>query len=203
MRRLHPSRSRAAEAPGLTVVPEPVSAEAYLVAASRGDDNAFARLYDLLAPAVFGVVRRVVRDSSQSEEVTQEIFVEVWRSAGRYEADRGSARAWVLTIAHRRAVDRVRAAQAATDRELRATINQPDREYDQVAEEVADRLDRARVQNCLKALTALQRESILLAYYGGHTHREVAAKLASPVGTVKTRLRDGLIRLRDCLGVTA
>jgi RNA polymerase sigma-70 factor (ECF subfamily) len=185
------------------VVPEPVSAEAYLVAASRGDDNAFARLYDLLAPAVFGVVRRVVRDSSQSEEVTQEIFVEVWRSAGRYEADRGSARAWVLTIAHRRAVDRVRAAQAATDRELRATINQPDREYDQVAEEVADRLDRARVQNCLKALTALQRESILLAYYGGHTHREVAAKLASPVGTVKTRLRDGLIRLRDCLGVTA
>jgi len=200
MRRPRLARSGAAQPVGLVPAPEPTTAEGLLTAAARGDEHAFERLYDLLAPAVFGIVRRIVRDLAQSEEVAQEIFIEVWRTASRYRADRGSAQAWVLTIAHRRAVDRVRAAQAATNREQRSM---PEREFDQVAEEAIERLERARVHTCLKALTDLQRQSIMLAYYGGHTHREVAALLDTPIGTVKTRMRDGLIRLRDCLGVSA
>jgi RNA polymerase sigma-70 factor (ECF subfamily) len=192
MRRPRLVRGDAAQPVDVAPAPEPAAAEGWLTAVA----------HDLLAPAVFGLVRRIVRDQAQSEEVTQEIFIDVWRTASRYRADLGSAHAWVLTIAHRRAVDRVRAAQAATNRE-RFMFTQSEREFDQVAEEVTERLERARVHTCLKTLTDLQRQSIMLAYYGGHTHREVATLLDTPVGTIKTRLRDGLIRLRDCLGVSA
>jgi RNA polymerase sigma-70 factor (ECF subfamily) len=107
-----------------------------------------------------------------------------------------------LTLAHRRAVDRVRSAQAATDRDERVAAMTGSREFDEVAEEVATRLEGEQVRRCLSGLTELQRESILLAYYRGSTYREVAELLDTPLGTIKTRLRDGLIRLRDCLGVT-
>jgi RNA polymerase sigma-70 factor (ECF subfamily) len=107
--------------------------------------------------------------------------------------------AWVMTLAHRRAVDRVRSRQASAQRESRASLSEID--YDVVAETVEARLDAERVRKCLGALTELQRESITLAYYGGYTYREVASLLDVAVGTVKTRMRDGLIRLRDCLGV--
>jgi RNA polymerase sigma-70 factor (ECF subfamily) len=197
------ARSGAAQPVDLAPTTEPVTAEGWLTATARGDERAFERLYDLLAPAVFGLVRQIVRDQAQSEEVTQEIFIEVWRTASRYQADRGSAQAWVLTIAHRRAVDRVRAAQAATNREQRSIRAQPERDFDQVAEKAIDRIERARVHTCLETLTDLQRQSIMLAYYSGHTYREVAALLNTPIGTIKTRMRDGLIRLRDCLGVSA
>jgi RNA polymerase sigma-70 factor, ECF subfamily len=170
---------------------------------ARGDEAAFAALYDHAAPAVFGLVRRVVRDPAQSEEVTQEVLLEVWRTASRFDARRGSASTWLMTVAHRRAVDRVRSATAAAERELRATSTfgkDAGTGYDVVAEEVEARLDAQRVRRCLDSLTELQRESVTLAYYGGYTHREVADLLGAPLGTVKTRMRDGLIRLRDCLG---
>ncbi len=170
---------------------------------ARGDDAAFAALYDSAAPAVFGVVRRVVRDPAQSEEVTQEVLLEIWRTASRFDGARGSASTWLMTVAHRRAVDRVRSATAAAERELRATSTlgeEANTGYDVVAEEVEARLDAQRVRRCLDSLTELQRESVTLAYYGGYTHREVADLLGAPLGTVKTRMRDGLIRLRDCLG---
>lgn len=168
---------------------------------ARGDERAFERLYDRISPAVYGLVRRILRDPAQSEEVAQEVLVEIWRGACRYEEQRGSVRAWTMMLAHRRAVDRVRSEQAGTDREARAAAGQAVLPYDEVAEEAVDRLERERVRRCLGTLTELQRQSVDLAYYGGYTYREVAKLLSAPLATVKTRLRDGLIRLRDCLGV--
>ena len=166
---------------------------------ARGDEAAYGLVYGQLAGHVFGVARSVLRDPAQAEEVAQEVMLEVWRDAARFDAARGTAKAWVMTLAHRRAVDRVRSEQAAAAREQRAA--KPEVSYDVVAETVAARLDAERVRRCLGSLTGLQQESITLAYYRGFTYREVAALLKVPVGTVKTRMRDGLIRLRDCLGV--
>jgi RNA polymerase sigma-70 factor, ECF subfamily len=168
--------------------------------AGRGDEEAFSVVYEQAAPTVFGLVLRVLRDPAQAEEVTQEVMLEIWRTASRFEPTRGSAQSWVATIAHRRAVDRVRSAEAAARRDDRAAPEAAD--YDGVAEAVEAKLDRERVRRCLGSLTELQRESITLAYYGGYTYREVADLLGLALGTVKTRMRDGLIRLRDCLGVT-
>ena len=166
---------------------------------ARGDQDAYAAVYDRTAGQVLGLVRSIVRDPAQSEEVTQEVLLDVWRSASRFDAELGSAAAWVMTLAHRRAVDRVRSEQKAAERELRVASSAI--AYDEVAEAVEARLDRERVRRCLGTLTELQRESVTLAYYGGYTYREVAGLLGVAIGTVKTRMRDGLIRLRDCLGV--
>jgi RNA polymerase sigma-70 factor, ECF subfamily len=149
-----------------------------------GDEEAFARVYDTVVGSVLGVVRAVLRDQAQSEEVVQEVLVEVWRTAPRYRSDRGTALNWILTLAHRRAVDRLP-------------------EYDEVVEHVEARLEREQVRRCLRTLTEIQRQAVTLAYYRGLTYRQVAEALALPLGTVKTRLRDGLIRLRDCPGATA
>ena len=154
-----------------------------------------------MSAPVFGLVRRVVRDPAQSEEVTQEVMLELWRTAARYAPEKGSAMTWVMTLAHRRAVDRVRSAQSATDREDKAYRRETTRPFDEVAEQVSTRLEHEQVRRCLASLTDLQRESVELAYYRGMTYREVSELLDTPLGTVKTRLRDGLIRMRDCLGV--
>ncbi|MBV9845773.1 MAG: ECF RNA polymerase sigma factor SigK [Kutzneria sp.] len=177
------------------------SPEELLMQVARGSETAFEQLYDVVVGPVHGVVRRVVRDVAQSEEVTQECLVDLWRTASRYDPTRGSAVSWALTLAHRRAVDRVRSAQARADREQKAGAMAPGREFDEVADAVAIRLEREQVRRCLSTLTELQRESVMLAYYGGKTYPEVAELLKSPLGTIKTRLRDGLIRLRDCMGV--
>jgi RNA polymerase sigma-70 factor (ECF subfamily) len=169
---------------------------------ARGDGPAFEELYDRVANTVFGVVRRVLRDPAQSEEVTQEVLVEVWRTATRFDAGRGSAMTWIHTMAHRRAIDRVRSAQAATDRDEKVARRDHVPDYDVVVDRVEARLEQEQVRRCLEHLTDLQRESVTLAYYGGYTYREVSELLEVPLGTVKTRMRDGLIRLRDCLGVS-
>jgi RNA polymerase sigma-70 factor, ECF subfamily len=170
---------------------------------ARGDQEAFSRVYDAVCGPVLGLVRAVLRDPAQSEEVTQEVLIEVWRTAARFQPSRGSAMTWILTLAHRRAVDRVRSAQAATDRERRAALLEQTPAYDEVTEQVEARLEREQVRRCLRGLTELQRQSVTLAYYRGLAYREGVKLLAVPLGTVKTRLRDGLIRLRDCLGVSA
>ena len=169
---------------------------------ARGDAAAFAQLYDLMAPRVYGLIRRVLRNPAQSEEVTQEVMVEVWRTATRYDADRGSLASWILTMAHRRAIDRVRSEQSATDREQAVAAASSTTEYDEVAETVTTNLEVEQVRHCLSSLTELQRESVTLAYYGGYSYREVAELLDAKLATIKARMRDGLIRLRDCLGVT-
>ncbi|HWM04242.1 MAG TPA: ECF RNA polymerase sigma factor SigK [Actinophytocola sp.] len=168
---------------------------------ARGDEAAFERLYDVLVGPLFGAIRRIVRDPAQSEEVTQEVMVELWRSAARYSPERGSVMTFAMTLAHRRAVDRVRSAQASADREDTVGRREVGRPFDEVSEQVATRLEQEQVRRCLATLTELQRESVVLAYYGGRTYREVGELLETPLGTIKTRLRDGLIRLRDCLGV--
>lgn len=170
---------------------------------ARGDQEAFAHVYDMVCGPVLGLVRSVLRDPAQSEEVTQEVLLEVWRSAPRFQASRGSGMTWVLTLAHRRAVDRVRSAQASSDREHRAALLDRTPAFDEVTEQVESRLEREQVRRCVRTLTELQRQSVTLAYYQGLAYREVAELLSVPLGTVKTRLRDGLIRLRDCLGVSA
>jgi RNA polymerase sigma-70 factor (ECF subfamily) len=172
-----------------------------LTLVARGDKDAFEAVYDGLAGPVYGLVRRVLRDPAQSEEVAQEVLLEIWRTASRFDPGRGSAATWALTIAHRRAIDRVRSETAAAERELRSA-QAPVTGVDEVAESVEASMEAERLRRCLDGLTELQRESITLAYYGGYSYPQVAALLDTALGTVKTRIRDGLIRLRDCLGVT-
>jgi RNA polymerase sigma-70 factor (ECF subfamily) len=173
-----------------------------LAMAGQGDQAAFEAVYDRVAAPVFGLVRRVLRDSAQAEEVAQETLLEVWRTAARFDRARGSAVAWVMTIAHRRAVDRVRSETAAAEREARAATAAVPVLADEVAEAVESSLEAERVTRCLDGLTDLQRESITLAYYAGYSYPQVASALGVALGTVKTRIRDGLKRLRDCLGVS-
>jgi RNA polymerase sigma-70 factor, ECF subfamily len=180
-----------------------VTSEDLLGRVAQGDRTAFAELYDRSAPRVFGLVKRLLRDHAQSEEVTQEIFLEIWQSAPKYDTSKGSAVAWMLTMAHRRAVDRVRASQASRDRDVRIGIRDHVADYDSVAESVEVRIESERVKEAMKRLTELQRQAVQLAYFGGFSHSEVAEMLRVPIGTVKTRLRDGMIRLRDELGVAS
>ncbi|MBO4209183.1 sigma-70 family RNA polymerase sigma factor [Micromonospora echinofusca] len=193
--------------PPLRSVPAPATVDPtgevdrLLRAVGRGDEAAFDALYEIVAPRVYGLARRVLRDPAQAEEVAQEILVEVWRTAARFDPARGTATSWIFTIAHRRAVDRVRAEQASTERDHRVAAGSGETPYDEVAEEAASRLERQQVRRCLEGLTELQREAITLAYYGGHTYQQVAVLLDAALPTIKTRMRDGLIRLRDCLGV--
>lgn len=168
---------------------------------ASGDESAFETLYDDVSARVFGLIRRVLRDESQCEEVLQEVFVEVWQQAARYDADRGRAVSWIMVMAHRRAVDRVRASQSSRERDLRQGVKEFEESYDDVQDTVEAHLEGERVQVALKNLSEAQRKAIELAYYGGYTHQEVATLLEVPVGTVKTRIRDGMIKLRDQLGV--
>lgn len=170
--------------------------------AGRGDEAAFGEVYDQMAPTVYGIVKRIIRDPAMAEEVAQEVFVEVWRLAPRYDPARGAARSWIHTVAHRRAVDRVRSEQSRRNREDddgRKAVAA----HDSVAEAVETTIEHERVRAALDQLSETQREAVQLAYYGGHTYREVAVLLDVAEGTVKTRIRDGMIKLRDQLGVTS
>jgi len=168
--------------------------------AGRGDQSAFAELYDALSPLVYGVVLKVVRDPSQAEEVAQEVFVELWRLAARFDGTKGNAKTWAATLAHRRAIDRVRSEQASRVRQDRDASQTISDERDAVAAEVESTFDQARVRHALLQLSELQRTAVELAYFAGHTYREVAVLLGVAEGTVKSRIRDGMIRLRDELG---
>ena len=171
--------------------------------AGRGDEAAFAEFYDATSARAYGLALRVVRNPAHAEEVAQEAYLDAWRSSARYDADRGSAAGWLLTIVHRKAVDRIRSVEASKAREVTYETTTAEREHDSTLEQVEVRLDQQRVRRALASLTDTQRGAVELAYLGGHTHTEVAALLDIPLGTAKTRIRDGLIRLRDTLEVTA
>ncbi|HZA05109.1 MAG TPA: ECF RNA polymerase sigma factor SigK [Propionibacteriaceae bacterium] len=167
---------------------------------ATGDQTAFDELYQLTVRRVYGAVLRVLRSPDQAQEVTQEVYVEVWRQAPTYQADKGSVVGWVTTMAHRRAVDRVRSVSSEVARDQRYAQFDLDRESDQVWDSVAQKHDVERVREALLSLTPFQRQAILLAYYEGLTQTRIAATLHLPLGTVKTRIRDGLKRLGAALG---
>lgn len=174
---------------------------ALLKRAGRGDKDAFAELYDATSARVYGLAVRVVRDPAQAEEVAQESYLELWRGSARFDPARGSAIAWILTIVHRKAVDRVRSAEASSRRDTSYHQQNPAVEHDVTAEAAHASMEAHRVRGALTSLTDVQREALELAYFGGYTHTEVATMLDLPLGTAKTRIRDGLIRLRDTMGV--
>ncbi len=164
---------------------------------ARGDAEAFSELYDQTSSMVYGLALRVVRSEAMAEEVTQEVFLQVWRQASGFDAQRGSVKSWMATLAHRRAVDVVRRSQSARDRELKVPADGPSADVAEMA--ILDD-ERDRVRAALGSLTDLQFQVIEMAYFGGLTYREVAERLDTPLATVKTRIRDGLTRLRSALG---
>jgi RNA polymerase sigma-70 factor, ECF subfamily len=173
-----------------------------LLRTATGDQDAFSRFYDLTVPRVLGLIRRLLIDAAQSEEVAQEVYLEAWQSAARFDPNKGRAQTWIMTMAHRRAVDRIRASQASRDRDTAVGIRDLPTAYDQVAETVEVRVEHERVEVAMAKLSEAQRQAITLAYYGGLSQSEVATELGIPLGTAKTRLRDAMIRLRQELGVT-
>ncbi|WP_084626638.1 sigma-70 family RNA polymerase sigma factor [Demequina aurantiaca] len=170
-----------------------------LTATGRGSAVAYEQLYNEVAGAVYGVALRVVRDTQMAEDIAQEALIEVWRHAARYRADAGSARSWILTIAQRRAVDRVRSEQSHTDRVLKHAPRDDvaPAEQDKVVDTLFAEWQAARVRVGMEQLTERQREALELTYFKGYTHREVSQALDIPLGTAKARVRDGLIKLRD------
>ena len=169
---------------------------------AQGDQDAFAEFYQLTSRRVFGMARRVLIDPELSEDTTQEVFIQVWQNAAKFNPDAGSPLSWLMTISHRRAVDKVRSSQSSTDREARYGASSQDIDHDSVSDEVGSKLEAEAVVRCLETLTETQQESVRLAYYGGLTYREVAERLNAAVPTIKSRIRDGLIRLKTCLGVS-
>lgn len=169
---------------------------------ATGDQRAFARLYQLTAKRVYGMARRVLVDPDLAQDTTQETYLQAWQAAAKFDPEAGSPLAWLMTIAHRRAVDKVRSTQSATDRESRYGAVSQVIDHDEVVERVSSRLEAEAVVRCLGTLTETQQESVRLAYYGGLTYREVAERLGTAVPTIKSRIRDGLLRLKNCLGVS-
>ena len=200
------TRTRTACAAGLTYH-SPVtssscgSEEEWIAQVADGDADAFAHLYDAWSSRLFALILQIVVDRAQSEEVLQEVFLEVWRTAGSFSPARGSARAWLVTMARRRAIDRVRSSQSSRDRESRWRDYMPD--VDLTLQQVEDRLEGEQVRRALEAVGEPYRSTIELAYFTGLTHREIARRTGTPLGTVKTRIRDGIARLRRELGVQA
>lgn len=174
---------------------------ALLARIARQDQSAFAEFYAQTSRRVYGLARRVLIDSELSEDTTQEVYLQVWNTADRFNPEAGSPMAWLMTLAHRRAVDRVRSEQSSTEREARYGAAMQVKDHDDVVDTVTQRLEAEAVVRCLETLTQTQQESVRLAYYGGLTYREVAEQLGVAVPTIKSRIRDGLIRLKTCLGV--
>lgn len=166
----------------------------------RGDRDALAQLYIRTRPLVYRRVLAVVRDRGYAEEICQDVYLQVWRSAGGFDEQRGSAAAWLRTLAHRQAVDRVRHERASADHDHAWGVSDYRPPVDTVVEETLQLHELRRVRAILTVLTPLQRESIVLAFYLGLSYPEVAAQLGVQVPTVKSRIRAALARLHTALG---
>lgn len=186
-----------ARLPGVTA-----DLDALLRRVAQRDVEAFAAFYDNTRARVFGLVTRVLRDPGYSEETTQDVYLQVWHNAGNYDPAAGSPISWLMTLAHRRAVDRVRSEQAASQRESRYGAANVDPPADRVAEAVIQLDEQRQVTECLGSLTDAQRECIQLAYYEGLTYPQVSDRLSANLATIKSRMRDAIRGLRKCLGVS-
>ena len=175
-----------------------LSDEALVALAARSEQSALAELYDRYGRPAYGVALRVLRDDALAEDAVQDAFMTIWRTASRFVPEKGKASTWILTLVHRRAVDVVRREQRRRADSLEAA---PEPAGARGADEEAWlRLQRERVQAALKELPDQQREALELAYYGGFTQTELAERLGQPVGTIKSRMFNGLARLRELLG---
>ncbi|TDL46550.1 sigma-70 family RNA polymerase sigma factor [Kocuria rosea] len=166
-----------------------------------GDEAAFAALYDATSATVYGVTVRVTRSPEIAAEVLQEVYLMAWQQAARFDPARGSVLGWLCTLAHRRAVDRIRQVARERDREQAWENRRVGTPADETWQEVEQALDTEAVRAGMGALTGRQREAVTLAYHGGCTDQEVAQRLEIPLGTAKARIRDGLKNLRSALGV--
>ena len=176
-----------------------LSDEALVAMIARADDDALAELYDRYVGVAFGLARRVVRDTELAEDAVQETFLAVWRTASRFSAERSSARAWILMLAHRRAVDLVRSNERRRAERLPDGFDSVDTDAPAPDDAVWLGLQRERVARGLSQLPDQQREAIELAYFGGFTQSELADRLGQPLGTIKSRMHTGLSRLRELL----
>jgi RNA polymerase sigma factor (sigma-70 family) len=175
-----------------------LSDEALVALLARGDEDALAELYDRIGRIAYGLALRVLRDERHAEDAVQEAFLQVWRSAATFRAERAKASTWVLTLVHRRAVDLVRREERRQADPLTddAALGQAPEQTDEAA---WLRFERERVQTALSQLPDVQREALELAYYGGFSQSELAERLGVPLGTVKSRMFAGLARLRELL----
>jgi len=181
-----------------------VSAEGVelLARIARGDKEAFGRFYDAYAPLAFGVIRRILPQPGDAEDVLQEVFWEIWRLAPRYEPERGAPAAWVLTRARSRAIDRLRSVRRR-DVEVGVEHIETAPAATSADDPSAGLPDRELVRGAMGTLVPAQREIVELAFFGGMTHTEIAARLSQPLGTVKTRMRAALKHMREQLARTA
>ncbi len=176
-----------------------VDQEATLLAQiARRDATAFETLYDRYSRAVYSLALRMLGNPHVAQEVAQEIFLHIWRGAGEFSPERGSARSWVLSLAHHRTVDAVRRQRVRTTEALPEGETRGSGGAD-VVEQALRGVEGASVRSALMTLSPEQREAIVLAFYGGYTQQEIANRLRIPLGTVKTRIRDGMQRLRVLL----
>ena len=175
-----------------------LSDEALVALAARSEQSALAELYDRYGRPAYGLALRVLRDEALAEDAVQDAFMAIWKTAARFVPEKGSASTWILTLVHRRAVDVVRREQR---RRADSLDGAPEVHGGAGADEEAWlRLQRERVQSALRQLPDQQREALELAYYGGFTQSELAERLGQPVGTIKSRMFNGLARLRELLG---
>jgi RNA polymerase sigma-70 factor (ECF subfamily) len=177
-------------------IPEHEPEAVLLAAVAKGDRVAFSQLYDRMQPRVLGLSMRVIRDISHAEEVSQEVFLEVWQLAASFDAEKGSAVSWILRKAHSRSIDRVRSSQSGRARDLRIGVRDLAEPSADVFETVALKINSEKVERALGTLPVNQREAVSLAHLGGYSHSEVSQMLQVPIGTVKTRIRAGIDRLR-------
>ncbi len=179
------------------------SAEQLLASCAAGDRTAFQNVYRMFSATAYGLALRVLRDEELAQDALQEAFTQVWTEASRFDSERASAKAWIMTIVHRRAVDRVRREEADRRRGQAWGIGQIETPHDSVAEIVELNAEHRRVRSALAALSPIQRQALDLAYTRGLTQTQIAQQLDIPLGTAKTRLRDALQRLRQEMEVTA
>ena len=172
-----------------------VSDSALALAIARYDQSALAEAYRRHAGAVFGLARRLLIEPALAEEIVQEIFLRLWNDPTRFDPERGTMRSYLLTQTHGRSVDMLRADTSRRAREERDVRRTAESGYD-IEHEVLDMATSDHVRRSLDALPTDEREAIELAYFGGYTYREVATRLDQPEGTVKSRIRSGLKRLR-------